>query len=288
LSTWYAFDAIQESRKACGGHGYSGYSHLPTLRDYHDPFQTFEGDNNILLQQLERWLLNPSRESPLQSAAILKHLDQPDLKSSWNGTDPAGLDLEAALEFRACHLLREAQLVLQETMSSYTGSSKKEYQDFAWNSWNKVQPGAPQDSAKAFIEALVYRVASQKMSEAPSTLQPVLRTMQRLFGLQLLLKDLTPLVETGYFTPVQTRGLRRLFVDTCAELKNDAVSLVDVYAPPDFVQQSLLGKSDGLYEDHLWNAVKDKTDRPTYWKELIGGKLDSNKGNLIDQYRSKL
>lgn len=31
----------------------------------------------------------------------------------------------------------------------------------------------------------------------------------------------------------------------CLELKDDAVSLVDVIAPPDFVLNSALGRSDG-------------------------------------------
>lgn len=42
-----------------------------------------------------------------------------------------------------------------------------------------------------------------------------------------------------------TTLLQESILRLCSELKNDAVSLVDVLAPPDFVLNSVLGASDG-------------------------------------------
>lgn len=39
----------------------SNLSGIPALRDLHDPTQTYEGDNYVLLQQLERWLLQSAQ-----------------------------------------------------------------------------------------------------------------------------------------------------------------------------------------------------------------------------------
>lgn len=41
------------------------------------------------------------------------------------------------------------------------------------------------------------------------------------------------------------RGIRQTIVRLCAELKNDAVALVDVIAPPDAILNSAIGRSDG-------------------------------------------
>lgn len=50
--------ALQECREACGGLGYSHYSKLGILRANWDVQQTWEGDNNVLLQQTAKYLID--------------------------------------------------------------------------------------------------------------------------------------------------------------------------------------------------------------------------------------
>lgn len=57
LITWTCLNAIQESREACGGNGYLKAARLGELRDATDPSVTYEGDNNVLMQQTSNWLL---------------------------------------------------------------------------------------------------------------------------------------------------------------------------------------------------------------------------------------
>lgn len=58
MSTWNCYKGLQECRQACGGMGYSYYSKFGNLINNQDIEQTWEGDNNVLLQQTGKFLLD--------------------------------------------------------------------------------------------------------------------------------------------------------------------------------------------------------------------------------------
>ena len=56
-STWDADKTLKECRECCGGFGFSHYSRIGEMKQFFDINQTWEGDNNILLQQTGKFLL---------------------------------------------------------------------------------------------------------------------------------------------------------------------------------------------------------------------------------------
>ncbi|KAL0099822.1 hypothetical protein PUN28_019911 [Cardiocondyla obscurior] len=84
LCSWTARDAIQECRESCGGHGYLKMSRLGDIRAQNDANCTYEGENNVLIQQASNWLLNQWANtiegqvvpSPLNTADFLMNAEQ--------------------------------------------------------------------------------------------------------------------------------------------------------------------------------------------------------------------
>ncbi|XP_078224140.1 peroxisomal acyl-coenzyme A oxidase 3 isoform X5 [Callithrix jacchus] len=210
LASWTAQQGIQECREACGGHGYLAMNRLGVLRDDNDPNCTYEGDNNVLLQQTSNYLLGllalrvrdgARIRSPLKSVDFLDSypsiLDQRFEVSSVADCLDSAVAL-AAYKWLVCYLLRETHEKLNQEKRSGSG-------DF----------------------------------EARNNCQ----------------------------------------------LKDDAVALVDVIAPPDFVLDSPIGRADGELYKNLWGAILQDSqvlERASWWPEFSVNKP------VIGSVKSKL
>lgn len=67
-----------------------------------------------------------------------------------------------------------------------------------------------------------------------------------LYGLHHLQRHLSDFYEGGYAQgPNLSNIIKKAILKLCEDLKPDAVSLADAIAPPDFILNSAIGKSDG-------------------------------------------
>ncbi|NXF65593.1 ACOX3 oxidase, partial [Ciccaba nigrolineata] len=145
----------------------------------------------------------------------------------------------AAYKWLVCYLLRESDLKLSKEKQS--GRSDFEAK-------NNCQVYYCRSLAIAFIEQTVLQRYHDYTHDPniPSTLQPVLKNLSALYGLWSLSKHLAVLYQGGYASGEQAgRFIQNAILELCYRLKDDAVALVDVFAPPDFILNSPIGKANG-------------------------------------------
>lgn len=282
LASWTAQRGIQECREACGGHGYLAVNRLGDLRNDNDPNCTYEGDNNVLLQQTSHYLLRLLEqdggpggarfESPLKSvdflAAYPALLGRRFAASHLQDLLDSAVPL-AAYEWLVCYLLRESHQKLARERRA--GSS-----DF--DARNNSQAYCCRPLALAFLELTVVRRFHQHTHQpgVPPPLRAVLQRLSALYGLWSLSQHTALLYRGGYFSGEKAgKMLEEAILELCSQLKDDAIALVDVIAPPDFVLDSPIGRADGELYRNLWGAVLQQPrvlERPSWWPEFAASR----------------
>ncbi|KAM4709892.1 peroxisomal acyl-coenzyme A oxidase 3 isoform 1-T2 [Discoglossus pictus] len=281
LASWTAQHGAQECREACGGHGFLAMNRLGDIRNDNDPNCTYEGDNNVLLQQTSNYLLslvqsshegNNSFESPLGSVYFLKDfksiLGQKFTATTVDECLDSSVTL-AAYKWLVCYLLRESHLKLQQ-------EKRKASNDF--DARNNSQVYYCRSLSLAFIEHSVLQKYHDYThdSNTPVTLQPVLKKLCALYGVWSLSKHLAILYQGGYCVgEVAGRILQGAILELCTKLKDDAVALVDAIAPPDFILNAPIGRADGELYKNLWSTVlqgEKVLERPSWWAEFCTNK----------------
>lgn len=113
-----------------------------------------------------------------------------------------------------------------------------------------------------------------KSIEASSE-RDVLLKLASLYGSNIIIKNYLGVMYEGGFVQSDSNAgelLRTGILDILPELKNEAISLVDAIAPPDFVLNSPLGMSDGRIYDHLKSVIYQTPgtfERPSWWQDVM-------------------
>lgn len=84
----------------------------------------------------------------------------------------------------------------------------------------------------------------------------------------------------------QCKLVKETILSLCKELKNEAVSLVDAFAPPDQILFSPIGRSDGDVYKHLYNTVTQAPncfERAPWWNEMKPPVVTGSKRGVFDK-----
>ena len=233
----FAVDTLRACREACGGEGYMSSSRLTGYLADADVFTTFEGANPVLLQLVAKGLLTEYREQfgelrlwsavrfiTGRAAAALAELDPigPRRSDSEHLRDP---------EFHAA-----AFRYREERLLSTLARRLKRRIDDGEDSFSALN--ACQDHAVAVGNAHAERVILDAMQRAvaaagESTGAQPLRRLSELFALSRIEVDLGWFLEKGYVEGSKARAIRAEVGALCAEVRPDALALVEAFGIPD-------------------------------------------------------
>ena len=238
MSTWHATETIQTCREACGGQGYLAVNRFAALKADTDVFNTFEGDNTVLLQLVAKGLLTGYRQQfgEMSLLGLIRHLagQAATVVTELNPivtrrTDEAHLrDREfqlAALRWREQHLL-----------ASVARRLKKRIIDGGMDSFQAVIVCQDHlvETAKAHVERIILeRFAAGIDRCSDPRLAEILGTLCDLFVLWRIELDRGWFLEHGYIDGAKAKAIRKLVNKLCNELRDQAVPLVDAFGIPD-------------------------------------------------------
>ncbi|KAI4499967.1 hypothetical protein M0802_004837 [Mischocyttarus mexicanus] len=282
VCSWISRDAIQDCRESCGGHGYLKMARLGDIRNDHDANCTYEGENNILIQQSSNWLISQwssilngqTVSSPFGTIDYIQD-SQNILKQKFNcKTIEETMNLENLLisfKWLMCYYLKKTNERVQNLKEN--GCT-----DFTVR--NDSQLFYARTLSLVYGEWVLFKTFIECIKEPKWRKEEyeVLEKLCSLFGSTILEKRLVDLYAGGYASVDSHMGdkLREGIIILCKDLLKDAVALVDVLSPPDFILNSPLGMADGNVYKHIEEKIfenKANFERPTWWQEIIQSKL---------------
>ncbi len=211
---------------------------LAALKADTDVYATFEGDNTVLMQLVAKNLLSEFKDSlkamgPGEVAGYFLNQKMSNVLRRnplriWNCGRRHLLDPHAQLSlFRS----RESALLLRAA-ARFRKELKRRGAD-AYSAIVRAQPDLL-ELAHAHVEQVVLSHFVEAISAtADADLRSVLKRLCDLFALTHLYEGRGWFLENMAMSPLQTKTLRRLIEQLCAELRNDALALVDAFGIPD-------------------------------------------------------
>jgi acyl-CoA oxidase len=250
LGTWHATDAIQACREACGGNGYLSENRFAALKADTDVFTTFEGDNTVLLQLVAKSLLTDYKDQfgeldPLGTARFVaaqvvetimeRTAVREILGRIRDDLIPSGDDNENLLD-------REVQLALfawreEHILSGAARRLRAGIEDGrdAFEVFVEVQDHVAA-AARAHVERLILEAFARAVEACEDDDdRELLDRVCHLHALAEIERDRAWFQEHGRLSSTRSKAVIRSVNELCAELRPDALKLVDAFGIPDAV-----------------------------------------------------
>ena len=257
-STWTVSEGIEECRKACGGHGYLLVSGLVQLFADYVPACTYEGDNYVLIQQTAKYLfktcsrIEAGESIGVESVAYLE--ESPDSKI-YSGQKKVNW-LNPNLQLKILRLA--AKRLVWETYREYQKLEKEGLSpEKAWNTIQPLFPRMINAHCILYISKCFINGIEAEKREYPA-LVPVLQRLCNFFILSQMEKSMLSFVETGMISRDHQLQIQKQKQQLMAEIRPDAIALVDSFNHSDHRLNSALGRYDGNAYEALLESTKNE------------------------------
>lgn len=238
-ASWHTVDTLQACREACGGMGYASGNRFGDLKADTDVFTTFEGDNTVLLQLVAKSLLTGYREElgGLQLRGIVRHLTRR-AATRIVELNPIATRRTDEAHLRDPDFHRAAFRYREERLLVTAARRLKRRIDQGTDSFEALEE--TQDHLVALALGSVERTVLERCLDAvescdDAALRPILEKLAALFALSRIEDDRGWFLENGYIEGAKAKAIRNAVNALCAELRPDAVALVDAFGIPDEV-----------------------------------------------------
>ncbi|KAM9326328.1 peroxisomal acyl-coenzyme A oxidase 2 [Gastrophryne carolinensis] len=257
FATEICSNGVEVCRKACGGHGYSLFSGLPTLYTKVTASCTYEGENTVLHLQAARFLMKCFGAVQLGKALppTTTYLSLP-LSIRCQAKTPLDfLNPETyikAYEDRAYRIIAAAA----QKLHNLTQSGMEQH--VAWNNTSVELVKA----SMAHLHYLTVKTFSSNLSSlsAPPEIKRVLKRLCDLHALHGIFTNGGDFLQHGYLSSRQLELATETYLGLLAELRKDAVLLVDAFDFTDGQLLSALGTYDGNVYHNLMEWAQKNPD----------------------------
>lgn len=230
ILTWHNMRTLQECREACGGQGWKTENRIGQMKGEYDVQSTFEGDNNVLMQQVSKALLAEyiavqKRNRPFKGLG-LEHMNKscPVVPSQLTSSTLRSSQFQTDI-----FCLRERDLLIRFAAEMSQLQAQGLSREYALLQSYQLA----EDLGRAFSDRAILQTfldAEAAVSSGPlKSMLSLLRSMHVL----IILEEDASFLRYGYLSPDNAAGIRKEVTILCSELRPHALALVSSFGIPD-------------------------------------------------------